>query len=70
MIAMRKAAGLSQRQLARRLSTQPSWVAKVETGERRLDLIEFCWVCHACKASPQKIAEALFEEICPPGGSR
>ena len=35
--AARNGAGLSQRALAARLKVSPSWVAKVETGERRID---------------------------------
>ena len=44
----REAGGLSQRQLAERLEVPHSWVAKVETGERRIDLVEFCWFVAAC----------------------
>lgn len=39
---------LSQRGLAAILRVSPSWVAKVETGERRIDLIEFGWFIAAC----------------------
>lgn len=39
--AARNGAGISQRALAARLKVSPSWVAKVETGERRIDLVEF-----------------------------
>ena len=45
----RRGAGISQRDLAARLRVSPSWVAKVETGERRLDLIEFGWFILACE---------------------
>ena len=44
----RRNAGLSQRALAARLRVSPSWVAKVETGERRIDLVEFKWFLAAC----------------------
>jgi transcriptional regulator with XRE-family HTH domain len=47
---MRATAGLSQRDLALRLAVPHSWIAKVESGERRLDLIEFCWFASACGA--------------------
>ena len=45
---IRNEAGLSQRALALRLKVTPSWVAKVETGERRIDLIEFGRFVGAC----------------------
>ncbi len=44
----RNNAGLSQRRLAARLRVSPSWVAKVEAGERRIDLVEFCRFMAAC----------------------
>lgn len=44
----RRQAGFSQRELAAKLGVSPSWIAKVETGERRIDLIEFGWFVAAC----------------------
>src|SRR5207245_3180034 len=53
---VRNKAGLSQRQLATRLRVPHSWVAKVENGERRIDLIEFGWFISACDADPGRAA--------------
>ena len=47
LVAMRKKAGLTQRDLARRLKREPSFVWRIENGERRLDMVEFHWVCEA-----------------------
>src|SRR5689334_5288503 len=60
LISVRTAAGLSQRGVAERLRVPHSWVAKVEAGERRIDLIEFGWFCSACGASPADEAAALL----------
>lgn len=58
LIAARKSAQLSQRKLAARLGTPHSWVAKVENGERRIDLVEFCWFLRACeKDAPRAVGE-------------
>jgi transcriptional regulator with XRE-family HTH domain len=57
--AARRNAGLSQRALAERLKVSPSWVAKVETGERRIDLVEFGWFVGACGGD----GEAAFARI-------
>src|SRR3954465_7007683 len=45
---IRKRAGFSQRQLATALRVPHTWVAKVESGERRIDLVEFGWFCRGC----------------------
>jgi transcriptional regulator with XRE-family HTH domain len=41
LVQSRKDAGLTQVELAERLERHQSFVSKYETGERRLDLIEF-----------------------------
>ena len=41
LVAERKAHGLTQTQIAERLGKPPSYVAKYELGERRLDVLEF-----------------------------
>lgn len=46
--AIREKAGLSQRELASKLSVPHSWVAKVEAGERRIDVVELAWLVSAC----------------------
>lgn len=40
MVALREEQGLSQAKVAARLGKPPSFVAKYELGERRLDVIE------------------------------
>ncbi len=46
--AWRVGAELTQRDLALRLRKPPSFVHKVEVGERRIDPIEFITWCRAC----------------------
>src|SRR5437773_5435737 len=63
---LRRQAGLTQRQLAARLHREHNLVGRLELGERRLDVVEFYWVCKACGASPEAVAARLmrdFEEI-------
>jgi len=57
---VRRDAGLSQRDLGARLGVPHSWVAKIENGERRIDLIEFCWFVSACGAEPIEQFESLL----------
>lgn len=61
--AARKNAGLSQRALAERLKVSPSWVAKVETGERRIDLVEFKWFLGACGADTSAVFGRVAKEV-------
>ena len=51
LISKRKAARLTQRDLARILDREQSFVWRIENGERRLDVVEFHWVCKALGAS-------------------
>ena len=60
--ALRKAAGLSQRALAKRLRLPQTTIARIEQGERRLDLIEFYWICRALGADPIKVTGELLRE--------
>jgi transcriptional regulator with XRE-family HTH domain len=55
---MREEAGLTQRQLADRIKQDQWWVARSETGSRRLDVAEFIEFCIGCRVSP---SEALME---------
>ena len=47
MIAARQNAGLTQVQLAKRLRRPQSFVAKIEAGERRVDVTEFLIISEA-----------------------
>lgn len=59
LIAARKKTGLTQAQLASKLSRPQSFVSKFERGERRLDLVEFLDVAHALNVDPAKFVHAL-----------
>ena len=63
LVSARNAAGLTQRELAARLRVPPSWVAKVELGDRRIDLVEYCWFVLACDADPFVACERLMRNI-------
>ena len=63
LVTMRKAAGLTQRQLAKRLKREHSFVSRIELGERRLDVVEFYWVCRACDQDPKSIYDELLKEF-------
>ena len=55
----REDTGLTQRALAERMGIIYSYIGKVETGDRRLDVIEFIDYCHALKLNPAKVIEEI-----------
>jgi transcriptional regulator with XRE-family HTH domain len=67
---VRKAAGLNQRELAMRLGREHSFVARIEQGERRVDLVEFCWICEACDADPGRVVAELLRSFAARGSPR
>jgi transcriptional regulator with XRE-family HTH domain len=67
--ASRTRAGLSQRDLAARLKVPHSWVAKVESGERRIDLVEFCWFVAACGGDPVAFTKSIVHRLSQQRGS-
>lgn len=56
---VRSQAGLSQRELARRLDKPPSFVNKIEKIERRLDLLEFIAIAEAMGFRPEEVLARL-----------
>lgn len=57
----RKAAGITQVELAARLGKPQSFVSKVERGERRLDVIEFCKVAEALGYGPANLLQEFVD---------
>ncbi len=62
---LREEAGLSQKELARRINRSQSFISKYETGELRLDLLELYQICEALGTSlhefVKKFEDALHE---------
>jgi transcriptional regulator with XRE-family HTH domain len=57
--ARRNAAGLTQTVVAKRLGKPPSYVAKYEGGDRRLDVLEFLDIAAAIGFDPHGVIRAL-----------
>lgn len=52
---------MTQRQVAKKLGVYPAYVSKYETGERRLDVIEFLAVAQGIGFDPKALVAALEE---------
>jgi transcriptional regulator with XRE-family HTH domain len=57
----RQAVGLSQTELAARLGKPQSYVSKVESGERGLDVVEFVKWVRAIDADPARILKLVLQ---------
>lgn len=55
----RRGAGLTQVALAKKLGRPQSFVSKFESGERRLDVIEFLDVARALRVDPAEVIADL-----------
>jgi len=60
LIDARRAAGLTQAEVAAQLSRPQSFVSKYEQGERGLDVIEFVAVCHVLKVDPVAVLSNIM----------
>ena len=63
LVAQRKAAGLTQTVLAQRLGKPPSYVAKYELGERRLDVLEYLDIAAEIGFDPREPIGGLAERV-------
>ena len=59
----REALGMSQATLAQRLGRNQQWVSLVESGSRRLDIIEFAEVCFALDTDPGAILAPVIDML-------
>lgn len=59
----RLAGELHQLDLARRLKKPQSFISKVESGERNLDVIEFVRYCIALELDPTKFFKKLVDNF-------
>ena len=59
LINARKRQGLTQQALADLLNKPQSFVSKYESGERRLDVVEFCQLAKVIGQSPAELLQEM-----------
>ena len=59
LVEARQSKGLTQTEIATRLGKPQSFVSKYESGERRLDVVEFLKVCQALSVKPNSILNKI-----------
>jgi transcriptional regulator with XRE-family HTH domain len=60
---IRKKAGLTQRQLALKIGQTQWWIARTETGSRRIDIAEFIVFSRGCGLDPAKALTDLAKRV-------
>ncbi|MGB0766273.1 MAG: helix-turn-helix domain-containing protein [Phycisphaeraceae bacterium] len=67
VVAMREEAGLTQRELAERIGREQSFIGRIETRQRRVDLVEFIWIARCCgfdgKVELAKVTDQVLDLI-------
>ena len=63
MVASRKAAGLTQIQIAERLHVGQSFVSKMEPGDSYVDVLTFIDWCSACGVRAGEVLDRLQADI-------
>jgi transcriptional regulator with XRE-family HTH domain len=60
LVDVRAKAGITQRELARRLGRAHSYVSRIELGDRRLDVPEFIQWCEVLSADPVDLMRRIL----------
>lgn len=63
LISQRKKIDLTQSQLAEKLKKPQSFVSKYESGERKLDVIEFIEVLEILECSPTEFIDDFYTKV-------
>ncbi|WP_439328271.1 helix-turn-helix domain-containing protein [Lonepinella sp. BR2357] len=62
-LEQRQKLGLSQRALADKLGVIHSFIGKVETGDRRLDVFEFIAYCKGLELDPMVVLQEINQHF-------
>ena len=63
LIALRKDAGVTQVELARRLGKPQQFVSRYELGIRRIDIVELYVISKALEMNPSKVFQDITRNI-------
>ena len=65
LVAARKAAGLTQREVASRIGRPYTVIANIERGERQIDVVEFIAIARALGAGELELMARIANAIGP-----
>ncbi|NVK45929.1 MAG: helix-turn-helix transcriptional regulator [Rhodobacteraceae bacterium] len=64
LIERREAAGITQTELAQKLGEYQSFVARLESGQRRIDVVEFIELARVLDFDPASFIEEIIQDSC------
>ena len=59
----RRQAGLTQTELAERIGRRQGHISIIESGVRRIDLVEFCAISKAMGRNPVELFTEIYEQL-------
>ena len=65
LLEARRETTLRQHQAAKRLGKSQTWIARIESGERRVDVVEFLMLCRVYHIDPHALLRKLARFIEP-----
>ena len=65
VVDLRKQRNMTQRGLAAAVGREQNYIARIEQGQRRVDLIEWIVLCRACKVDPIEQISAMLRQVAP-----
>lgn len=63
IVEARKAAGMSQREFARKLNRSSNFVWRIEAGERQVNVLEFFEIAKAAGQSPETLMRRVIRGV-------
>jgi transcriptional regulator with XRE-family HTH domain len=63
LIEARLKSGLTQKKIARAIHKSQTWIARVESGDRRVDVCELIVLSRVLGADPVKILQSVLKAI-------
>jgi len=63
LVSKRYERKLTQRDVGKLLNITHSWIAKIEQGERRIDLIEYVRICNVLGIDPHEGMRVIIETM-------
>jgi ribosome-binding protein aMBF1 (putative translation factor) len=61
--SFREAAGMTQRDLAAKIGRPQNVIVRIEQAQRRVDLLEWLALCHACEVDPVQQGYELLKKL-------